>query len=121
LSEDELNYYVEAKAAAWYYVTYHPAENKEYQKNTEVLSRCLSFPWVIDDYIVYIASKNSDRPNIAAYKEPVPESLIISHASKDTTYIIEESDSEDEDEDEDDNEDSLLSLEEGTAAIQLNE
>ncbi|KAG1148448.1 hypothetical protein G6F37_003314 [Rhizopus arrhizus] len=119
LSEDELNYYVEAKAAAWYYVTYHPAENKEYQKNTEVLSRCLSFPWVIDDYIVYIASKNSDRPNIAAYKEPVPESLIISHASKDTAYIIEESDSEDEDED--DNEDSLLSLEEGTAAIQLNE
>ncbi|CAO3674218.1 unnamed protein product [Rhizopus stolonifer] len=101
LSEEELNERVEAKAAAWYYVTYHPNESRSSNKTIEMYSRYISFPWIVDDYVVHIAKKNSDRPPLAIYRQPLPESLIDSQAHNIATYIVEESDSEEENDSED--------------------
>ncbi|KAI9307639.1 RNA dependent RNA polymerase-domain-containing protein [Cunninghamella echinulata] len=50
----EIKIQKESKAAAWYYVTYHPSERAIHQSNF------LSFPWVLDDYLCTIAK---EQPN----------------------------------------------------------
>lgn len=49
---------LEAKAAAWYYVTYHPNERK---KDMSLQGGFLSFPWCILQYVCEIAKRNNCR------------------------------------------------------------
>ncbi|KAI7865448.1 uncharacterized protein EV154DRAFT_396395, partial [Mucor mucedo] len=41
-------HFIDAKAAAWYYVTYHPDERR---RDSSVEGGFLSFPWCIYEYI----------------------------------------------------------------------
>ena len=47
---------LEAKAYAWYYVTYHPSE-----RGNDADDNMISFPWTVDDYLCDIAIRNSGR------------------------------------------------------------
>ena len=64
---------MDAKAAAWYYVTYHPEER---QRDFSEQGGFLSFPWVIHDYVCEIAKRNKHRELDASHSLPVPESVI---------------------------------------------
>jgi hypothetical protein len=118
ISKDKVDEKMELKAAAWYYVTYHPAENANSSKEIGLYNRFFSFPWVVEDYIINIAFKNSDRPVLSAYREPIDESLIISESSSKAAFILEETDSEDESDVDEDDED-LSGLQNQTESIHL--
>ena len=45
---------LEAKACAWYYVTYHHHERGDYRNEN-----MMSFPWTVDDYLCDIARMNT--------------------------------------------------------------
>lgn len=64
---------MDAKAAAWYYVTYHPTER---QRDFSEQGGFLSFPWVIHDYVCEIAKRNKHREPETSFGLPVPESVI---------------------------------------------
>ncbi|KAI8969197.1 RNA dependent RNA polymerase-domain-containing protein [Mycotypha africana] len=99
----------EAKAAAWYYVTYHPSE---YTKTTTAIypssaSHYLSFPWVVDKEIAHIAMKNSKRPILPEHSRPIPPEKIEQHI--DSVALVldddEDEDSSSEEEEEEEEED----------------
>ncbi|OAD09244.1 RNA-dependent RNA polymerase RdRP [Mucor lusitanicus CBS 277.49] len=101
---------IEAKAAAWYYVTYHPSEFKSDTVYNKTLQRYMSFPWVVESYLIYIAHKNDSRPNLAEYSQPIPAEKIEHHArlhrGPQAEIIFAESDDEsDEEESDTDDED----------------
>ncbi|KAJ2957340.1 hypothetical protein NQZ79_g6942 [Umbelopsis isabellina] len=52
---------VEAKAAAWYYVTYHEDEFNRVVDNRPESDRFLSFCWIVDTHLCKIAKKNDHR------------------------------------------------------------
>lgn len=97
---------IEAKAAAWYYVTYHHSEYKSDVIYNKTLQRYMSFPWVVDNYLIYIAHKNDSRPNLAEFNQAISPEKIENHAkshiSPDTKIMFAESDDEDEYEDDSD-------------------
>lgn len=97
---------IEAKAAAWYYVTYHPSEFKSDVIYNNTLQRYMSFPWVAENYLIYIAHKNDSRPNLAEFSQAISPEKIENHAklhiSPNTKIMFAESDDEDEYEDESD-------------------
>lgn len=64
---------LEAKAAAWYYVTYHPEEQV---RDTSVEGKLLSFPWVVDDYLCEIARKNNNRVPAEDQTRAVDDELV---------------------------------------------
>ncbi|KAI9261119.1 RNA dependent RNA polymerase-domain-containing protein [Sporodiniella umbellata] len=64
---------IDAKAAAWYYVTYHPEER---QRNISDKNAFLSFPWIIFDYVCEIAKKNKHRNHDPSYFLPIAEAII---------------------------------------------
>lgn len=64
---------IEAKAAAWYYVTYHPNERK---RDTSLEGGFISFPWCIQEYICDIAKKSNTDPSDVKAWMPVPEEKI---------------------------------------------
>lgn len=99
---------LQAKAAAWYYVTYHRTEYKTDVTYNSTMARYMSFPWVVDDYISFIADENRDRPLKDYYLEAVPVDKINSAIKKDTMLLV----SEDEDESDYDDEDSADESEE---------
>lgn len=70
---------IEAKAAAWYYVTYHPEER---QRDYSEQGGFLSFPWVIYDYICDIAKKNTHRAQDTSLSLPIPETVIEEEHAK---------------------------------------
>ncbi|CAG8483573.1 7867_t:CDS:2 [Paraglomus brasilianum] len=45
---------LEAKACAWYYVTYHQSERGDYRNDNMI-----SFPWTVDDHLCDIAIRNA--------------------------------------------------------------
>lgn len=96
---------IEAKAAAWYYVTYHPSEYKTDLIYNSTLSRYMSFPWVVDKFISYIANKNATRQPSDEFMKHIPEEKIQNYARIMHNQII-FSDSEDDFEDSDDSDDS---------------
>ena len=59
-----------AKAAAWYYVTYHPVEQSSGK-------RMLSFPWVAQDILCKLARTNPDVPH-----DPLAEMLVYSYRTQ---------------------------------------
>ena len=48
---------LEAKAYAWYYVTFHPSERADEPGGESMIS----FPWTVDDHLCDIAIRNSGR------------------------------------------------------------
>lgn len=89
---------LEAKAAAWYYVTYHPSEYKSDVTYNSTMTRYMSFPWVVDNYISFIADSNSVRTHEERFLQPVPAEKINSAMKKNRDLFISK--------DEDDNESS---------------
>lgn len=71
---------IEAKAAAWYYVTYHPSEFKSDMIYNKTLQRYMSFPWVVESYLIYIAHKNDSRQELPEYSQPISAEKIENHA-----------------------------------------
>lgn len=71
---------IEAKAAAWYYVTYHPQERA---RDITAEGGFLSFPWCIYEYICEIAKTNTHkRLDDPKYKEAIDEAVIKERAEK---------------------------------------
>ncbi|OBZ89514.1 putative RNA-dependent RNA polymerase SHL2 [Choanephora cucurbitarum] len=64
---------LEAKAGAWYYVTYHPHER---EKDMSVEGGFLSFPWVVYEYICHIAKKNRSQMDNFDALTPIAEENI---------------------------------------------
>ncbi|KAI9495484.1 RNA dependent RNA polymerase-domain-containing protein [Zychaea mexicana] len=104
LSKDAL----ELKAAAWYYVTYHPKERLRFQ-STETRA-LFSFPWVAYDYICEIAVRNTHRLVEQSMLDPIPETLIDLHRKdmfadiRIASYTIDSDEDDDDDDDDDDEE-----------------
>lgn len=80
LSSEEKSAEIEAKAAAWYYVTYHPSEFKSDTIYSKTMQRYMSFPWVVESHLIYIAHKNDSRPNLREYSQPIPAEKMEHHA-----------------------------------------
>jgi len=55
-SQVDIKSKLEAKAYAWYYVTYHPSE-----RGDDPADNMVSFPWTVDDHLCDIAIRNSGR------------------------------------------------------------
>ncbi|KAI8972466.1 RNA dependent RNA polymerase-domain-containing protein [Pilobolus umbonatus] len=85
---------MEAMAAALYYITYHPTERNNHR---HLGTEFFSFPWVMDDILCSLASK--DHP-LHTSMYTIPEDEITQHFSQ--RLIVDVSDSEDESEDESD-------------------
>lgn len=94
------------KAAAWYYVTYHPSEFKNDVIYNSTLKRYLSFPWVMAEYIIEVTMQNNNRTYLEKYSQPVSLEKMKEHAAnlhtQSQNIILYESDDEGDDEDEDD-------------------
>ncbi|KAL9545155.1 hypothetical protein MBANPS3_007275 [Mucor bainieri] len=106
-TEQDQSAEIEAKAAAWYYVTYHASEFKSDTVYSKTLQRYMSFPWVVESYLIYIAHKNDSRPDLAEYSQPISAEKMEQHArlyrGPQAEIVFAESDDEsDDDEDEDD-------------------
>ncbi|KAI9259434.1 RNA dependent RNA polymerase-domain-containing protein [Phascolomyces articulosus] len=103
---------LELKAAAWYYVTYHPKERARLKSDEASL---FSFPWVVYDYICAIAVRNSLRQIEQKMFDPVAESVIdmhrtvpesdlqvsLAHVESDDEYEEDEEDDEEKEDDDD--------------------
>ncbi|GAA5799057.1 hypothetical protein HPULCUR_004466 [Helicostylum pulchrum] len=112
----DLQSLIEAKAAAWYYVTYHPSEYKSDVTYNSTMERYMSFPWVLDDYIVSIAIINSTRPREERFFQAVSAEM-IKNAVKETAEFLFDSEDEDNDSDDDsEDESSSESEQEGQLA-----
>jgi hypothetical protein len=64
---------IDAKAAAWYYVTYHPDERR---RDMSVVGGFLSFPWCIYEYICDIAKRTKLKDLDEEALAPIPENKI---------------------------------------------
>jgi hypothetical protein len=106
---------IQEKAAAWYYVTYHPSEFKNDVIYNSTLKRYLSFPWTVDEYIANIAIENNERIPSETYIQAIPSGKIEEHAArlhkKNLILYDDESDEESDDEsgvdDDDDDDDDV--------------
>ncbi|KAF7722345.1 hypothetical protein EC973_003435 [Apophysomyces ossiformis] len=113
---------LEAKAAAWYYVTYHAEERR---RDLSVEGQFLSFPWVVYDIICDVAKKNNHRVPTEDQTQPIDDNLADAlwqqRAGK--ALIVAVSDSEDESEEEEEEEDEDNEDEEDTQveSITLND
>ncbi|KAI8068314.1 RNA dependent RNA polymerase-domain-containing protein [Gongronella butleri] len=56
----------ERKAAAWYYVTYHPSEIQHTMRGGSNRKRFLSFPWVVDEILCEIAVRQHNASDVSA-------------------------------------------------------
>lgn len=101
----DLQTLTEAKAAAWYYVTYHPSEYKSDVMYNSTMERYMSFPWVLDDYIASIAIINSTRPREDRFFQAVSAEM-INNAAKRTAEFLFDSENEDNDSDDESEEES---------------
>ncbi|KAI8145429.1 RNA dependent RNA polymerase-domain-containing protein [Fennellomyces sp. T-0311] len=70
--EDELGAR-HAKAAAWYYVTYHPEERF---RDVSEEGKFLSFPWIVDDILCEIAKMNNSIVSEEDRAKPVDDALV---------------------------------------------
>lgn len=107
-NNNKRNTEIEAKAAAWYYVTYHPSEYKNDVIYNKTLQRYMSFPWVVEEYIIYIAHKNDAREHLPKYMQPISPEKIENyaklHSGLETKIVFAESDEDDEEEEEEEEE-----------------
>jgi hypothetical protein len=91
---------IDAKAAAWYYVTYHPHERK---RDISVEGGFLSFVWSIYPYICEIAKRNTHKTSTdPKLFIPLEEQVIKEGAQKlriDRGNVVTLDASEDEDDD----------------------
>ncbi|KAI8364451.1 RNA dependent RNA polymerase-domain-containing protein [Blakeslea trispora] len=96
----ELNEEIEARAAAWYYVTYHPSEYSKEVIYKATVSRFVSFPWIVDEHISRIATKNNNKEHTPEQTQPVPQELILktSFLLRDNVIYSESEDDDDEEE-----------------------
>ncbi|KAI7901753.1 RNA dependent RNA polymerase-domain-containing protein [Cokeromyces recurvatus] len=123
--ESEILEQIEARVAAWYYVTYHPSEHKSDVIYNSTLLRYMSFPWVVDDYLCYVASKNSDRPILPEYLQPIPPEKISNYhklnmgLNIDIMVSSESEDDEDENSESEDADEAAFMIENATENPQL--
>ncbi|GAA5813501.1 hypothetical protein MFLAVUS_006979 [Mucor flavus] len=100
---------IDAKAAAWYYVTYHPTERK---RRLSLESGFLSFSWCIYEYICEIAKNKRKQLEELELSRTIAEEVICEAYENlklergDQTIImdldlINENDEDDDDEDDD--------------------
>jgi hypothetical protein len=108
---------VEAKAAAWYYVTYHADEAARSVQKSPDQQRFFSFCWIVDTHLCNIARNNNqqmtnlvktmDPASIEAYRKPFSEETVdLLTRSKIENLKLSQAilDDEDNDELEDENE-----------------
>ncbi|CAO3621898.1 unnamed protein product [Cunninghamella echinulata] len=84
------------KAAAWYYVTYHPNERI---RGTSGEGGFLSFPWVVENIIVDLARRNKNREMTSDFSKPIDEKIILQFEKENNEddgiiEIIDDSDNE---------------------------
>ncbi|CAG8444865.1 5544_t:CDS:10 [Acaulospora morrowiae] len=80
--EDEKN--MEAKAFAWYYVTYHQSEI-----SADPSERMISFPWINWDILAKVAIRNSGRSrNTPESYRPKAPTVTISPHLQERTHIL---------------------------------
>lgn len=112
---------IEAKAAAWYYVTYHASEFKSDMIYNKTMQRYMSFPWAVESYLIYIAHKNDSRQDLTEYSQPISAEKMEKHAmlhrGPQAEIIFAESDDEsDEDESRSEDEESDAEDEDPTSS-----
>ncbi|OBZ89720.1 RNA-dependent RNA polymerase 1 [Choanephora cucurbitarum] len=117
----DLNDEIEARAAAWYYVTYHPSEFKSERVYKATVLRFVSFPWVVDEYISRIAIKNNSRSPMPEQIQPVPQELIFNPSIllQDNVIYSESEDDDDDEDDEDSETENNIPKEETEASNQI--
>jgi hypothetical protein len=96
----------DAKAAAWYYVTYHPFERA---RDLSVEGSFFSFPWVVDEILISLGKRFAHRESTAESLMAVDENLIkkyLAHGSEGVFKMTVLDDDDDEDDDDDDNDDN---------------
>lgn len=98
--QNKNNKELEAKAAAWYYVTYHPTEQRSrkrrghnHQRRKDI--KYISFPWVAQDILCRIMRKNWKREILPQHSQAFSEEEIRKYKS--TGLQDEEDDSSDTD------------------------
>ncbi|KAI7857155.1 RNA dependent RNA polymerase-domain-containing protein [Circinella umbellata] len=94
-----------AKAASWYYCTYHPDER---MNDNSLEGNLLSFPWVMDDVICEIAMMNNNRVATEDQAKPIDDALVrrLASAKKQDLKFTMIYSSDEEDADEEDEEGS---------------
>lgn len=108
---------IEAKAAAWYYVTYHPNER---ERDMSVEGGFFSFPWIVSNIICEIAKRSTRKPDeidieasLPFSEEAIKEGSHELARMNDSLILVDEDidddevDDEDEDDDEDDYDDDI--------------
>lgn len=97
---------MEAKAAAWYYVTYHPNER---ERDMSLEGGFFSFPWIVSGLICEIAKRSKQKKDevdiMASYpftEEEIRQGKAKLDAMRQEIVIIEQDDDDDDDDDEDD-------------------
>lgn len=107
---------LDAKAAAWYYVTYHPEERR---RDISPEGKLLGFPWTVYPYICDIARRNTQRKVEPWMLDAFDEEVIEQHCRAGTgnsriqvfstqiedDEVDSEEDDGDEEEDEEEDED----------------
>ena len=61
---------MEAKACAWYHITYHQSELNNKDESSEPM---ISFPWVIHERLCDIALRNNGRINRKSVRAPLEQ------------------------------------------------
>jgi hypothetical protein len=102
-------HWIDAKAAAWYYVAYHPVERN---RDMSVEGGFFSFPWCIYEYICDIAKRSKRDIDINVNPEaaaPIPEEKIqegkvklLKQRNQNTFEMVFAEDNSDDDDDDSD-------------------
>lgn len=99
---------MEAKAAAWYYVTYHPNER---ERDMSLEGGFFSFPWIVSDLICEIAKRSKQKKDevdiIASHtftEEEIQQGKARLDVIRQEVIIVEQEDDDDDDDDDEDDE-----------------
>ncbi|GAN07814.1 RNA-dependent RNA polymerase 1 [Mucor ambiguus] len=98
---------MEAKAAAWYYVTYHPNER---ERDMSLEGGFFSFPWIVSDLICEIAKRSKQKDEldiIASYpftEEEIRQGKNKLDIMRQEVIIVEQEEDDDDDDEEIDSE-----------------
>ncbi|KAI7882578.1 RdRP-domain-containing protein [Lichtheimia hyalospora FSU 10163] len=102
-AEDRMQ--LETKAAAWYYVTYHPEERRRAHAGSDFIS----FPWIHFELLCDMARRNTHREVLPQMYQALDEKTIQSYRQGGLQWVdelqIEEDDEDEQDEDESDEDD----------------
>ncbi|KAI8977018.1 hypothetical protein BDF20DRAFT_872429 [Mycotypha africana] len=95
-------HYIDAKAAAWYYVAYHPDER---MKDMSVEGGFFSFPWCVYEYICDVAKRNKPKEKVnypTIDEESIKEGIKKLAILRNDAAVIDDDEEDDMFDDEDD-------------------